>query len=59
MGKYARYKRTIYVRCHKCDDWIDEEKVDFIDIEEDFQGRDVLTFKCPICKVTARSLRRG
>lgn len=40
-------------------DWIDEDMVEFVDIEEDFEGRDVLTYKCPICDQIHRSKRFG
>ena len=61
----ARQPRTdislhrIYVACSKCGNQYDEEKVESINIEEDIQGRNVLTFRCPICKKNAKSLRRG
>ena len=53
------YRKKIYVRCKKCDEWIDESTVKTLDIEEDFQGRDILTFECPECGTKSRSLRRG
>ena len=52
-------KRTIKVYCKKCKVWIDEELVEALNIEEDFQGRDVLTFKCPECRTEQSSLRVG
>ncbi len=51
-------KRPILVRCSKCGD-VDEKKVKVLNIEEDFQGRDVLTFECPKCGETRKSLRFG
>ena len=32
------------------------DNVHFLNIEEDIQGRDVMTFKCPMCDETHRSL---
>jgi hypothetical protein len=49
--------RRIYVNLSCIQDKIDEREVETIDIEEDFQGRDILTFKCPECGKTHRSLR--
>ena len=51
-----RYKKVI--KCSKCG-WMDEDKVEFRNIEEDFQGADVLTFKCPICGGIEKSRRYG
>lgn len=51
--------RTIQVRCPECGETHDERKVQFENIEEDIQGRDVLTFVCPGCDKTVKSLRRG
>lgn len=52
------YERKITVYCKKCLQWIKEEETDFVDIEEDIQGRDCLTFICPVCKTTQKSYRR-
>lgn len=51
--------RPIKVKCKECDEWKDEDKTEFVDIEEDLQGRDILTFICPDCKTKQRSLRLG
>jgi len=40
-------------------DWRDETTVQLLNIEEDMEGRDVVTFVCPACKQQHRSLRRG
>ena len=48
---------TVYAECSR--DWINENTVECVNIEEDFQGRDVVTFECPLCKATHKSLRRG
>lgn len=49
----------IKVHCKGCPQWLDEKEVKFIDIEEDFQGHDVLTFECPHCKTVQKSKRFG
>ena len=45
----------VMLTCTK--DWKLEEEVESINIEEDFLGRDVLTFVCPECGKTHQSLR--
>jgi hypothetical protein len=49
-------RRPVYVRCFKCGD-LDERDVEFLNIEEDIQGKDVMTFKCPECKKQRKSHR--
>ena len=59
-GKGKRqYKKTIKVNCAGCHSWIDEDQVKFINIEEGFDGADVLTFECPKCKTEQKSKRFG
>ena len=53
------WRPAIKVMCGKCKDWIPEDETEFLDIEEDIQGADVLTFKCPHCKTTQKSRRYG
>jgi DNA-directed RNA polymerase subunit M/transcription elongation factor TFIIS len=64
MNRNSNYKNEIKPRpclvtlsCNK--DRVSEDAVKFINIEEDMQGRDVLTFECPICKQEHCSLRLG
>jgi len=38
---------------------IDEKTVEFLGIEEDIQGADILTFKCPRCGEQHKSRRYG
>jgi hypothetical protein len=52
-----RYKRTIYVTLSCNRERMDESEVEFLDIEEDNMGSDVLYFKCPVCKKQHTSLR--
>ena len=49
--------RPIKVICKKCG-YVDENDTEFINIEEDFQGADVLTFKCK-CGEVRKSRRFG
>lgn len=59
MKGHYQYQRVIRVVLSCNGDRIDERKVEVLNIEEDIQGRDVLTFKCPECKQTHKSLRLG
>lgn len=49
----------VVVYCSTCQEYIDEEKVEFVDIEENMVGADILTFTCPKCKKRKRSRRLG
>lgn len=53
------YEKRIYVNLSCCGEKVDEREVEFENIEEDMQGRDILTFKCPICGETHTSFRFG
>jgi endogenous inhibitor of DNA gyrase (YacG/DUF329 family) len=44
------------VTCPKCKEEFYSEKVLFINIEEDFYGRDLLEFECPKCEKNVKSL---
>lgn len=57
MGK--QYQKKIQVRCGHCKMWINEDKTEFVNIEEDMQGADILTFVCPDCGQTSKSRRYG
>lgn len=57
MGR-NQYYRKITVYCRKCKAWVDEKKVESLDIEEDIQGADILTFKCT-CGEVSKSRRYG
>ena len=54
-----RHFHPIVVFCKKCNEWIAENETKFEGIEEDFQGKDILTFGCPDCKTTQKSYRMG
>lgn len=46
----------VYLPC--TDEYLPEDQVvEFLNIEEDFEGRDVLTFKCPRCLQVHKSQR--
>ena len=47
----------IKIYCKKCKNYKDEDDVKFINIEEDIQGADVLTFECPDCNYVLKSRR--
>lgn len=58
------YEDWVYPELRSCDviltctkEFISEDEVKFINIEEDMQGRDTLTFECPKCKEEHKSLR--
>ena len=51
--------RTNEVYCSKCKGWYTEREVQFINIEEDMEGRDVMTFRCPKCNTEQCSLVRA
>ncbi len=54
---YQSYDKPIKLNCKQCG-WVNEKDVKFIDIEEDFQGVDLLTFKC-LCGKVRKSRRFG
>lgn len=41
-------EKEMHVRCSECGECHGPDEVEFVNIEEDFQGRDLLTFVCPI-----------
>ena len=58
-GTFVGYalQKPVTVKCKTCDRWWPEEATEFVDIEEDIQGADVLTFKCPRCNTVQKSRR--
>jgi hypothetical protein len=49
--------RTIfYVRCAECQDRHDVDKVEFLDVEEDYMGRDIMHFVCSETQEESKSL---
>ena len=55
----ATEHQQIRVLCPTRSMWLDESTVEVLNIEEAFDGRDVLTFKCPECEQTHKSGRVG
>jgi len=55
----ALYGREIVVILTCSKERVPESTVEFENIEEDMTGRDILTFKCPQCGESHRSLRLG
>jgi RNase P subunit RPR2 len=52
-------ERKIQVFCKHCQMWVNEENTKFVNIEEDMQGADILTFVCSDCGQTSKSRRYG
>ena len=53
------FERIIQVRLDCTGELVDEQEVEFVNIEEDFFGADMLTFKCPVCGENHKSNRYG
>lgn len=51
-------EKVIQVHCSNCG-WINEKETEFLDISEDIQGADILTFKCLTCGEKNSSRRYG
>tara|TARA_B100001013_G_C24461479_1_gene383736 strand:+ start:431 stop:622 length:192 start_codon:yes stop_codon:yes gene_type:complete len=47
----------IEVYCTECKEWMNEADTGFENIEEDFEGRDRLTFECFQCNTIQKSWR--
>jgi ssDNA-binding Zn-finger/Zn-ribbon topoisomerase 1 len=47
--------RKSMVKCPKCKGEFQSDKVEFLNIEEDIQGKDVMTFTCPKCETEEKS----
>lgn len=45
----------VILECNQ--EYCPEDEVTFVNIEEDFEGRDVLTFRCPVCGEVHQSHR--
>lgn len=44
------------IKCYYCDaTFTKPDEVETLDIEEDAEGKDVVTFKCPLCNQTRKS----
>lgn len=51
MHQYAR----MFVLCKECDGMHYPKNVEFVNIEEDIQGRDIMTFVYPETQKTTKS----
>jgi hypothetical protein len=51
MSKLTKYNIPINftVYCAGCEERVPVVKVKFLNVEEDIQGRDIMTFKCSFC----------
>lgn len=54
--KRPQFETPIKVNCVRCGQ-LNEADTEFMNIEEDITGQDVLTFRCPKCKRVRKSLR--
>jgi len=54
MGKNSYFKTQFYVFCKNCGR-VNVKNVEELNIEEDIQGRDLLTFICNKCKERGKS----
>lgn len=50
-------KNTVF--CSECNEWYYAEDIEFLNIEEDISGRDLVTFVCKRCGEETISLVRG
>ena len=44
------------VYCSKCKEWLTPKQTEFLDIQEDPYGLDIVTFICNECKTENKSL---
>lgn len=56
-NKYYKKMIRVYLSCIK--EFIDETKVELVNIEEGPMGEDIMTFKCPNCGQEHKSKRFG
>ena len=49
-------ERQVYVRCPECGSTHTTEEIEFLDVAEDIEGRDVATFNCPVTHNSNTSL---
>lgn len=48
--------KKFVVLCTECSEEHETGEVEFVNVEEDIQGRDVMYFICPVTKTEAKSL---
>jgi len=49
-------KAAFYVRCAECQDRHYVDEVEFLNVEEDYMGRDIMHFVCPKTLNESKSL---
>ena len=59
METVSMERTPIKVFLHCTRDTVPESTVKITNVEEDIQGRDVVTFDCPVCGREHQSLRFG
>jgi len=59
IEREPEYEPAVVVTLTCNGDKVDEDTVEFVNIEEDFQGRDLLTFVCPVCGKEHKAYRLG
>jgi hypothetical protein len=52
------FKRVMFVMCAYCSTH-DVKHVEFLNIEEDIEGRDIMTYRCPTTQDVQRSIVRA
>jgi hypothetical protein len=52
-------KRIMKVFCSECNEFHNAEDVKFLNIEEDYAGRDLMTFECLITNTEQKSYAVG
>jgi len=50
---------TLKVFCPTCEEWIRSKDMEFLNIEENLYGEDLVTFVCNTCNNEHKSLVRG
>lgn len=53
--KAQKYERKPKVHCVNCKVFVNVDETEFVNIEEDIQGVDVMTYICPHCKKEQKS----
>ncbi len=49
-------KHKFYVRCAECQEQHYVDEVEFLDVEEDYMGRDIMHFVCSETREESKSL---
>lgn len=54
---YDYYEPTVRVMLPCTEQWADESEVEFMGVQSDVSGRDLLTYRCPSCDEVHESYR--